>query len=84
MKRALISKNQSGIYYIVDGKKVYGSPADLRGDVGGLSGNVSRLSGEVSGLSGNVSGLRGDVDLCEITESDRANGVSIIDLVVNR
>ena len=38
------------------------------------------LTGDLSGLSGNVTGLSGDVDLCEITDADRANGVNVQDL----
>jgi hypothetical protein len=35
----------------------------------------------VSGLRGNVNGLSGDVNDCEITDSERKNGVKIEDLI---
>ena len=53
----------------------------LSGNVSVLSGNVTGLSGNVSGLSGNVSGLCGNVNDCEITDSERKNGVKIEDLI---
>ena len=46
-----------------------------------LTGNVSGLWGDVSGLWGDVSGLWGDVDLCELTDEERAREVNIRFLV---
>ena len=40
-----------------------------------------KISGDVSGISGNVSGIIGNVDLCEITDEERKNGVDINDLI---
>jgi hypothetical protein len=47
----------------------------------GLRGDVTGLSGNVNGLRGDVSGLSGDVSDCEITDSERKNGVKIEDLI---
>ena len=62
--------------------KITGMHAGIKGSVSiFLSGDVSGLSGNVSGLSGDVSGLRGNVNECEITDSERKNGVKIEDLI---
>jgi aggrecan 1 len=58
-----------------------GDVSGLSGDVSGLSGDVNGLSGNVTGLRGDVSGLSGDVNDCEITDSERKNGVKIEDLI---
>ena len=48
----------------------------------GIKGSVSIfLSGDVSCLRGNVTGLSGNVNDCEITDSERKNGVKIEDLI---
>ena len=56
--------------------------ANVTGDLSNLSGDVTGLSGYVTGLSGNVSGLRGNIDLCELSDEERAIGVVITDLLV--
>ena len=46
--------------------------------------STNKLTGNVSGLRGGVSGLRGDIDLCELTDEDRARGVNIRFLVTRK
>ena len=87
MKKAL-KKVINEKFHFVDGKKIYGVPQYLRGDVSGLRGDVSGLLGEVSsglwgnvsGLRGNVSDLRGNVDKCALSSDERESGVNIGDL----
>ena len=43
---------------------------------------LNSLYGDRSGLRGDCSGLRGDLDLCELTEEDRKNGVDIFSLII--
>ena len=77
--RKLTRAGTTGVYHIVDRKRVAGPHAGLRGDVtdlrgdvtdlrgyvSDLRGDVTDLRGDVTGLFGNVTGLRGDVtDLC--------------------
>ena len=54
-----------------------GDASGLYGNVTGLRGNVTGLYGDVTGLCGNASGLYGNIDLCEITDAERATGVDI-------
>ena len=62
--------------------KITGMHAGIKGSVSiFLSGDVTGLSGNVNGLSGDVSGLSGNVNDCEITDSERKNGVKIEDLI---
>jgi len=68
MKKALVKKG------------LVGDCSGLVGDCSGLVGDCSGLVGDCSGLRGDCSGLRGDFDACEITETDRATGVSLADL----
>ena len=75
MKKALkIDKPECKVWHYKDGKKVFGLPPGLRGDVSGLR-------GDVSGLRGDVSGLRGAVDDCELTPEDRERGIDISNLI---
>ena len=71
--------------------------ADLHGDISGLHGNISGLlHGNISGIYGNISSglcgnisgiygdctdIFGDLDLCELTEEERKQGVKISDLL---
>ena len=72
MKKAL--NKISGVYHVVDGRRVQGTHENLRGDVTGLT-------GDVTGLTGNVAGLTGNVDECDLTPEQRQAGVDIADLV---
>jgi len=80
MKKNL-EKIENEIYHYVYGVKISGDVSGISGDVSGISGDVSGISGDVSGISGNVSGIIGNVDLCEITDEERKNGVDINDLI---
>ena len=40
-----------------------------------------RITEMHDGVSGDLTGVSGDVDLCEITDEERANGVHINDLI---
>lgn len=53
----------------------------LRGDCSCLDGDCSGLRGDCTGLGGDCSELCGDLDACELSESDRDNGVVIRTLV---
>ena len=93
MKRSLIKvdlkitgmhagiKGSVSIFLSGDVTGLSGNVTGLRGNVNGLRGNVNGLRGNVTGLRGNVNGLRGDVNDCEITDSERKNGVKIEDLI---
>lgn len=90
MKKSLTQLGKTGLYYIFDGNKIFGSHRGLRGDVTYLSGDVTYLRGNVTHLSGNVTGLSGDVtylsgsvDDCEITEKNRTDGVNVLDIVLD-
>ena len=61
--------------------KCYGDMSHIRGDMSGISGNVSAISGNVDGVSGNVSGISGNLDMCELTEKDRCDGIDITRLI---
>src|ERR1035437_1312048 len=71
MKKALKRTENYGVYYFVDGEKIYGKPeriagdisSGLYGDISGLSGDISELYGDISsGLYGNISsGLSGNI-----------------------
>ena len=87
MKRNLKKLNLI-CFHFVNGEKINGVHAGIRGDVRDIYGNVSGISGDVSGISGNVSGIwgnvsdiRGDFAACEITQAERDNGINVSDLV---
>ena len=69
----------SGLYGDCSG--LSGDCSSLSGDCSRLYGDCSRLSGDCSGLYGNCSGLYGDFDDCELSETDRNNGISVSDMV---
>ena len=71
-KNLTIEKNE--LWHIVEEKKILGMNKLMIG-------NCSGLRGDCSGLKGNCTGLRGNLDLCEITDSDRKEGVEITDLI---
>jgi len=58
-----------------------GNVRGLFGNVSGITGDASGLYGDASGITGNVSGLTGDIDDAELTDAERAAGVSIKDLI---
>ena len=94
MKKAL-KKIENKTWYYKDGASVYGVHDKITGDasgisgdasgiwgnVSGITGDVSGITGYVSGIRGDVSGIRGDVDVCELTDEDRKNGLDIRDLL---
>ena len=64
--------------------------SDLRGVIsGGVYGDISGVYGVISGdLYGDITGVYGpatscigDIDICELTEEERKNGVNIDDLI---
>ena len=97
MKKALKRTENYGVYYFVDGEKIYGKPeriagdisSGLYGDISGLSGDISSglygdiggLYGDISGLYGDISGLSGNISDCDLSDEDRTNGVCINDLI---
>ena len=68
-------------HYDNNGEYVSGKHTRLTGNVSWLRGDVSGLKGYVSGLRGYVSWLRGDVNICNITDKERAAGIDIEQLV---
>ena len=67
---------------------LFGDCSGLRGDCSGLrgectilSGDCTNLFGDFTDLFGDCSGLSGDFDDCELSETDRNNGVNILELV---
>jgi len=46
-----------------------------------LSGGCSGLGGDCTGLEGDCTGISGDLDMCDITDKERASGVEIEDLI---
>ena len=53
----------------------------LTGDLTGITGDLSGITGDLSGIRGDLSGIRGDVDKCDITQSEREEGIDIANLV---
>ena len=89
MKKALKRKSP-GLYYFEEGVKKQGPCSGLSGDCSGLSGDCSGLSGYCTGLSGyctglrgNCTGLSGDLNDCDISPTEREQGVDIKDLIGN-
>jgi hypothetical protein len=95
MKKAL-TKVQRNLHhcnahgYRVDGahEKMHGDCTGLYGDCTGLHGycpdlygDCSNLRGDCTGLYGNCTDLYGNLDRCGLTESERAAGVNLADLV---
>ena len=89
MKR-MLQKQKAGLYYYEQGIRRIGVHSKITGDISGLRGDITGLTGDISaGLRGDISGLRGDItlniegniDLCEITEKERQQGVNIEDLI---
>jgi len=39
------------------------------------------LGGDCTGLEGDCTGISGDLDMCDITDKERASGVEIEDLI---
>ena len=84
----------SDLYGNIDGNlsgnisNLYGNISDLSGNIGNLSGNIGNLYGNIGNLSGNIDGLygrisnlSGNIDNCEITDTERENGINIDDLI---
>ena len=49
-----------------------------------VSGDVSGITGDVSGIRGCVSGITGDVDLSELTDEERSDGINIDNLIMEQ
>ena len=73
-------KNRS-LYHMTDGVLIEGPNLNMSGDCSGLTGNCSVLRGDCTGLKGDCTGISGDLDMCDITDKERASGVEIEDLV---
>lgn len=89
MKKLLFRVKTVIYYFDDDGKKIFGIPSGIRGDISCISGSVSDIRGDVSGISGNVSGIRGDVsdirgniDECDIKDIEREGIIDIENLVM--
>ena len=63
---------------------ISGDVSGIRGDVNGIRGDVSGIWGYVSGIRGDVSGIRGDVDLSELTDEERSDGININNLIMEQ
>jgi len=72
-------KRQSGknIQMYGDCIGLYGDCTYLYGDCTGLYGDCTGLYGDCTRLYGNCTGLYGDLDVAELTDEERQNGVSI-------
>jgi hypothetical protein len=60
---------------------IRGDLTDICGDLSGISGDLLGIRGDLTGIRGNLSGICGDIDECEISVSDRKNGIFINDLI---
>ena len=58
MKKAL-RRIENNYWYFVEGKKNYGKPYCVSGDLSGIRGYLSGITGDLSGISGDLSGIRG-------------------------
>ena len=91
MKRALRRIHSGGALWHDDPASsgtIDGPHARMLGDCSGLRGNCTLLWGDCSGLKGDCSGVSGDcttakgnLDSCDLTDEERAFGVSIDDLM---
>ena len=63
---------------------IRGDVSGITGDVSGIRGDVSGIRGDVSGIRGYVSGIQGDVDLSELTEEERSDGININNLIMEQ
>ena len=62
--------DQNGSWYYDDGRIIEGPPPDVCGDL--------------TGVRGDLTGVCGDLTDCEITPTDRKNGIDITDLISER
>jgi len=65
------------LYHYAKGKRQSGKNIQMYGDCTGLRGDCTYLYGDCTGLYGNCTGLYGDLDVAELTDEERQNGVSI-------
>ena len=96
MKKDL--KKYVGTFYFVDGRKKFGAPSwvygdlsevrgDLSGvygDLSGVRGDLSGVYGDLSGVYGDLSGVYGDLDDCDLSDDDRKKGVTIKELIFDQ
>jgi hypothetical protein len=95
MKKTLIKKSNSELYYYKNKERIngvhssitgnvtntYGNVTNIYGDVSGIYGDVSGIYGNVTNIYGDVSNISGNVDDCEITPEERQQGININDLI---
>lgn len=68
---------------IGDASAIKGNPDKLYGTINvNAKGDWSGLTGDVTGIEGDATALRGNLDLCQITDQERQNGIDIKDLIV--
>ena len=63
---------------------IRGDVSGIRGYVNGIRGDVSGIRGDVSGITGHVSDIQGDVDLSELTDEERSDGININNLIMEQ
>ena len=73
MKKAL-KRITNDKFYFVGGEKTFGTPPNINCDLSGVR-------GDLSGVWGDLSDVRGSVDDCDISESEREQGINIDDLI---
>ena len=76
--------DQNGSWYYDDGRIIEGPPPDVCGDLTGVCGNLTGVRGNLTGVRGDLTGVCGDLTDCEITPTDRKNGIDITDLISER
>ena len=82
MKKALTkTKVKFPIYYYQNNIRKEGVHSRIKGNVSGIWGDVSGIRGDVSGIRGDVSEVHGDMNLCEITEKEKKEGIKIDKLI---
>ena len=77
--------------------KVFGDLTGVWGETAGISGNLTKIQGsldgvwgeisgnligDLTGVTSNLSGVYGDLADCELSEVDRAKGVSVAELLL--
>ena len=60
---------------------VHGSLTGVSGSLDGVSGSLDGVSGSLTGVHGCLDGVSGNIDDCEITDTERENGINIDDLI---
>jgi len=55
----------------------------MTGDCSGLYGNCSALSGNCTGVMGDCTDVWGNLDICDLSNEEREEGVNIKSLLTN-